>query len=402
MRLYNTMSRQVEPVRPHDGEITIYVCGVTPYDVGHLGHALTYLTYDVVRRRLEADGVRVRHVQNITDVDDDIIRKARELETTPEELARRNVAIFDRDMAALNALPAQEYPAVSGTMDRIVAMVTRLLDGGHAYVDGGDVYFAVKTFPAFGALSRLNREEMLAESARQNMRPGPRDPLDFLLWQAKAEGEPSWPAPWGEGRPGWHIECTAMSTGCLGPTIDIHGGGADLIYPHHESEIAQSESATGQHPFVRIWAHVGMLRYQGEKMSKSLGNMVFAADLLERYPADAVRLALYSHHYREPWEYTDAVMTRAAEQTARLWEASAVSAGSGTPLNGGPTIARVWAALDDDLSLPTAVDEIVMLADDVVDAAGRGEDVSDAQRHLRAISEVLGLTLSPVRREQPV
>jgi len=402
MRLYNTMSRQVEPVRPHDGEITIYVCGVTPYDVGHLGHALTYLTYDVVRRRLEADGVRVRHVQNITDVDDDIIRKARELATTPEDLTRRNVALFDRDMAALNALPAHEYPAVSGTMDRIVEMVDRLVESGHAYAGEGNVYFAVESFPAFGALSRLDREQMLAESTRQNMRPGLRDPLDFLLWQAKAEGEPSWPSPWGEGRPGWHIECTAMSTDCLGPTIDIHGGGADLIYPHHESEIAQSEAATGQHPFVRIWAHVGMLRYQGEKMSKSLGNIVFAGDLLERYPADAVRLVLYAHHYRESWEYTDAAIARAAEQAARLSEASAAAAGSGAPLDAGPGIARVWAALDDDLSLPSVVDELVMLAEQIVYAAGRGEDVSDAQRHLRAITEVLGLTLSPVRREQPV
>jgi cysteinyl-tRNA synthetase len=279
---------------------------------------LTYLTYDVIRRRLESDGVRVRHVQNITDVDDDIIRKAREVGTSPEELTNRNVAAFDRDMAALNALPANVYPRVSETMPQIVAMVQGLLDAGFAYEADGDVYFAVARFPRFGELSRFNREQMLAESKRQSMRPGPRDPLDFLLWQAKAPGEPYWPSPWGEGRPGWHIECSAMAMTHLGATLDIHGGGADLIYPHHESEIAQSESASGRSPFVRIWAHVGMLRYQGEKMSKSLGNMVFAQDLLARYSADAIRLALFSRHYRESWEYTDEAIERGAGRAPRL------------------------------------------------------------------------------------
>ena len=393
MRLYNTMSRQVEPVRPHNGEVTMYVCGVTPYDVGHLGHALTYLTYDVIRRRLEADGVRVRHVQNITDVDDDIIRKSHELGLPPEEITARNVADFDRDMAALNALPAHEYPKASETMPRIVELIERLVAGGHAYAANGDVYFAVNSFPAYGALSRLNREQMLAESRRQKMRPGPRDPLDFLLWQGKAEGEPFWGSPWGEGRPGWHIECSAMATAALGGTLDIHGGGADLIYPHHESEIAQSECATGASPFVRIWAHVGMLGYEGEKMSKSLGNMVFAKDLLARYPADAVRLALYSHHYREPWEYTDAAIERAAAQAARLRAAAAATSGDGPALDAGPYVARAWAAIDDDLRLPDALDAIVILADEILNASSSQTDVSDAQRHLRQLSEILGLTL---------
>jgi cysteinyl-tRNA synthetase len=393
MRLFNTMTRQIEPVRPHNGEITMYVCGVTPYDVGHLGHAMTYLTYDVIRRRLEADGVRVRHIQNITDVDDDIIRKAHELGTSPEELARTNVAIFDRDMAALNALPAHHYPSVSGTMPRIIEMVRTLVERGHAYAAGGNVYFAIDSFEAFGALSHLSRERMLAESERQKMRPGPRDPLDFLLWQAKAEGEPAWESPWGEGRPGWHIECTAMATAHLGPTIDIHGGGSDLIYPHHECEIAQSESATGQRPFVRLWAHVGMLEYQGEKMSKSLGNMVFAKDLLARYSADAVRLALYSHHYREPWEYTDQVIERAALRAGRIKDAVHATRGSGVPLDAAPWLMRAWSALDDDLDLPRAVDEIVMLADIILDADRGAGDVSDAQARLTALCDVLGLTL---------
>jgi cysteinyl-tRNA synthetase len=398
MRLYNTMSRRIEEVRPRDGAISMYVCGITPYDVGHLGHALTYLTYDVIRRRLEADGVRVRHVQNITDVDDDIIRKARELGTTPQALTDTNVAAFDADMAALNALPANAYPKASETMPRILEMIQTLVATGHAYAAGGDVYFDISTFPDYGALSRLDPEGMLAESRRQNMRPGPRNPLDFLLWQAKAPGEPFWPSPWGEGRPGWHIECTAMSTAYLGPTLDIHGGGADLIYPHHESEIAQSESATGQKPFVRLWAHVGMLYYQGEKMSKSLGNMVFAKDLLDRYPADAVRLALYSHHYREPWEYEDALIERAARQAATLRDAVSAAGGDGAAYDAGSALARAWTALDDDLNLPAVVDSLVMIADEIAAASAGGWSVGDAQRDVRRICDILGLTLIPRAR----
>jgi cysteinyl-tRNA synthetase len=394
LRLYNSLSRQLEPIRPRDGEVSIYVCGITPYDVGHLGHLLTYLTYDVIRRRLEADGIRVRHVQNITDVDDDIIRKARELDTTPEELTERNVAAFDRDMADLNVLPANVYPRVSGTMPQIVAMVQRLLDTGFAYELNGDVYFAVGRFPRFGELSRFDREQMLAESKRQSMRPGPRDPLDFLLWQSKAPGEPFWESPWSEGRPGWHIECSAMAMAHLGATLDIHGGGADLIYPHHESEIAQSESASGRSPFVRIWAHVGMLRYQGEKMSKSLGNMVFAQDLLARYPADAVRLTLLSHHYRQSWEYTNEVIARGAARAARLKAALAAPSGRGPALDGRPRVVRAWAALDDDLQVDSAIDELVILADEIGDAAAKGSDVADAQRGLRAVTAVLGLSLA--------
>jgi len=393
MQLYNTLSRTVEPVRPRDGEISIYVCGITPYDVGHLGHALTYITYDVIRRRLESEGVRVRHIQNITDVDDDIIRKAMELETSPEELTRLNVAAFDRDMAALHVLPPNEFPTVSGTMPHIIEMIRCLLESGHAYSANGDVYFSIASFPAFGRLSGLSREEMLAESTRQKMRPGPRDPLDFLLWQAKAAGEPAWPTPWGEGRPGWHIECSAMATDRIGPTVDIHGGGADLIYPHHECEIAQSESITGVHPFARIWAHVGMLYYQGEKMSKSLGNMVFAKDLLKEYPADAIRLALYSRQFREPWEYTDEAIVVAGRQAAKLRAAATCSAGSG-PAPDSSALTRAGAAIDDDLNLPVAVSAIVGCALDVVEAASRGGDVRAAQRELRALSEVLGLTLN--------
>ena len=393
VRLYNTLSRRVDTVRPRDGAVSLYVCGVTPYDVGHLGHALTYLTYDVLRRRLEADGVRVRHVQNVTDLDDDIIRKARELGTTPEELTERNVAAFDADMAALNALPAHVYPKASETIPFIVELIGRLVAEGHAYRAGGDVYFDIDTFPSFGALSRLDTEAMLAESRRQEMRPGPRNPLDFLLWQAKAEGEPAWPSPWGDGRPGWHIECSAMAMQQLGPTVDIHGGGADLIYPHHECEIAQSECASGVTPFVKIWAHVGMLHYQGAKMSKSLGNMVFAKDLLASYPADAVRLALYSHHYREPWEYEAAVIERAAGQAAALRAAAACTGGTGPAYDGGDTVARAWAAIDDDLALPVTVQELVILADEIGAAAEKKKDVSGVQQDLGRIADVLGLSL---------
>jgi cysteinyl-tRNA synthetase len=278
-------------------------------------------------------------------------------------------------------------------MPGIIATVEKLVRDGHAYAADGDVYFDISTYPRYGQLSRLDPEGMIAESRRQKMRPGPRHPLDFLLWQAQAPGEPAWASPWGEGRPGWHIECSAMAQEHLGARVDLHGGGGDLVYPHHESEIAQSESATGEAPFVRYWVHVAMLRYQGEKMSKSLGNMVFAHDLLNDYPADAVRLSLFSHHYRESWEFHDDEIVAAADQARRLREAVAVTGGDGPSLDPGPATARVTAALDDDLNLPAAVRALLDLADEIAGAARRAVVISDAQGRLRQLAGILGLTL---------
>jgi L-cysteine:1D-myo-inositol 2-amino-2-deoxy-alpha-D-glucopyranoside ligase len=389
--LYNSRSRSVEPFMPRDGRVSLYVCGITPYDVTHLGHAFTYTTFDVLRRYLEAQGVTVVHVQNITDVDDDIIRKARELGTTTEELTARNVAAFERDMRVLGVLPPTVTPRASQEIAAMQQVIRTLLDRGQAYVHAGEVFFDVSAFPAYGALSGLSREEMLAENRRQGMRPGPHDPLDFILWQARAPGEPFWDSPWGPGRPGWHIECTTMALRHAGVPVDIHGGGRDLIFPHHENEIAQSECATGVSPFARWWMHVGMIRYRGEKMSKSLGNLVLVQDLVQRHTPDAVRLSLLAIHYRSSAEWRETAMAEADAQAARLAAAVRTPTGHGRPLDPAPYVGRFWSALEDDLNTPAAVRALLDLAAAI--AAAPGADVQAAQRELRTCAGVLGLRL---------
>jgi L-cysteine:1D-myo-inositol 2-amino-2-deoxy-alpha-D-glucopyranoside ligase len=391
MRLYNSSTRTIDELSPRDGRVSIYVCGITPYDVTHLGHAFTYLTFDVIRRYLEWQGVQVHHVQNITDVDDDIIRKARELDTTPEELTERNVAWFDDDMRALGALRPHVFPRVSEEIDTIQEIVARLLRADHAYEANGDVYFDVRTFPSYGTLSGLSPAEMLAENERQRMRRGPRNPLDFLLWQAEAPGEPSWESPWGRGRPGWHIECTAMAVRHAGATLDIHGGGRDLIFPHHESEIAQSESFTGQSPFVRTWAHVGMIRYQGEKMSKSLGNLVLVKNLLQSHTPDAIRLSLLNIHYLDSYEWTEGGLAEADGQAERLLLAAGREPGSGEAIDPTPLVVEFRAALDDNLDTPRAVRALSALGDRINGA--RGLSLISAQEALRECGGILGLRL---------
>jgi L-cysteine:1D-myo-inositol 2-amino-2-deoxy-alpha-D-glucopyranoside ligase len=354
MRLRNTETNAVQPLEPGTHPVRLYVCGITPYDTTHLGHAFTYVTFDVLVRTLRARGQSVRYVQNVTDIDDDIIRRARELGTTWEHLAVKETALFEADMAALNVHAPDVFPWASRTIPKIIELISKLVAQGHAYQSGGNVYFRVGSVADYGRLSRLSRAEMVTLSAERGADPNdPRkqDPLDFVLWQASAMAEPSWPSPWGDGRPGWHIECSAMVLEHLGPQLDVHGGGADLIYPHHESEIAQSESATGVRPFARIWVHVGMLRYRGQKMSKSLRNLVLVRDLLERYDADSIRVLLLRHHYREPWEYTEDQLADAAAWTRRLQEVAHRS-----PPAAGRASATVRAALDDDLDTPRALE----------------------------------------------
>jgi L-cysteine:1D-myo-inositol 2-amino-2-deoxy-alpha-D-glucopyranoside ligase len=310
MRLYNTATGQVEEFTPRgpDVPVTIYACGITPYDVSHLGHALVCLTYDVLGRYLRYRGFQTRYVQNVTDIDDDILKRAARDGVPWDELGRTQTERYLATMDRLNMLRPDVYAKATEETDKMIEIISGLLEDGLAYNKGGNIFFRVKNDPNYGKLSKLDRDEMLRLAAERGGKPHDPlkdDPLDFLLWQAAAPGEPTWPSPWGPGRPGWHIECSAMAMRYLGDTIDIHGGGSDLIFPHHESEIAQSEGYTGKEPFVRYWMHVGMLRYQGEKMSKSLGNLVMAPVLLETYSPDAIRLALLSHRYRESWEYEE-------------------------------------------------------------------------------------------------
>jgi L-cysteine:1D-myo-inositol 2-amino-2-deoxy-alpha-D-glucopyranoside ligase len=363
LRLYDTARQEVVPFEPAGRTVTMYTCGITPYAASHMGHAAAYVTYDVLQRRLRDLGHTTQLVRNVTDVDDDILRKARELGVYYLDLAAEETARFDADMEALGLLKPFSEPRATSAIHDILGFIGMVLDRGHAYQAAGGVYFSIATFERFGQISHLPRAEMLRLAAEQGGNPddpAKRDPLDFVLWQPSAPDEPSWPSMWGPGRPGWHIECSALAMRELGTTIDIHGGGADLIFPHHESEAAQSEAATGQ-PFVRHWVHQGMVRLGGEKMSKSLGNLVFVSDLVKEWDPMAVRLAILANHYRDSWDWTDDLLPRAVDRLER-WRAAGEGEGG---LDG------VRAALDDDLDAPRALEA-------VDDAAGKGEGVSAA------------------------
>jgi L-cysteine:1D-myo-inositol 2-amino-2-deoxy-alpha-D-glucopyranoside ligase len=349
VQLYDTARREVVAFEPGP-LVTMYSCGITPYDAAHLGHAAVYLYFDMLQRRLRDAGHETKCVRNVTDVDDDILRKSRELGVHYLDLAAEEMARFDSDMGLLNLLPVYSEPRATSAISEILSLIGDALQGGFAYESGGSVYFSVATFPEFGRISGFGRDRMLELAAEHGGNPGDpnkRDPLDFVLWQPSLSDEPAWESRWGPGRPGWHIECSALVLRELGETIDIHGGGRDLVFPHHECETAQSEAVTGQ-PFVRLWFHVGLVGLHGIKMSKSLGNLIFVGDLCKEWDAAAVRLALLAHHYRRDWEWhTDEDMPAAAARLA-LWR----SAPEG---NGGPGLAAVREALDDDLDTPAAL-----------------------------------------------
>jgi len=396
MNLYNSATRSVEPLTVIDNHVGIYVCGVTPYDTTHAGHAFTFLTFDILVRFLRSRGYKVTYVQNVTDIDDDILRKSKELGTTWDELGRSETDKYLNDMRQLNALPFDHYLRATETVPLMVSLIETLVEEGHAYVANGSVYFSVSSDPEFGKLSRIPRGEMLAvanERGNNPDDPNKQDPIDFVLWQAAKPGEPTWESPWGPGRPGWHIECSAMSMSVLGNTVDIHGGGADLIFPHHECEIAQSENATGVRPFTRYWMHVAMVEYQGEKMSKSLGNLVIASNVLADYPADAFRLYLFSHHYRTPWEYIDEEIDGFAELARDMCEAiDTPSYSIGEMLDSSRYRKRYIAAMENDLDTPAAIEQLRLLTSEILSA--EDTDISQAKRDLRELAGILGLTLS--------
>jgi len=340
VRLYDEVSgnlRELE-VRPRMG---VYVCGITPYDSAHLGHAFTYVHFDVLVRYLRHLGAEVVHVQNVTDVDDDILRVSKERGVDFRELAEREVASFERAMRAIRVTSPTHSPRATEFVPQMIEEAEALLAAGHAYERRGTVYFRVVTDPAYGRLSRLSREEMVklaAERGGHPEDPNKDDSLDFVLWQAWQEGEPWWESPWGRGRPGWHIECSTMARRLLGQPVDIHGGGSDLIFPHHESELAQAEGVPGPKPFVRHWMHTGTVHMAGEKMSKSLGNLAFVDDLLKRHDPLTIRDHLLRHHYREDWEFDEVALTRGVEMK-----------------DGPATRQAFFQALDEDLDTPKAL-----------------------------------------------
>ena len=367
----------------------MYICGITPYDSTHLGHANTYLTYDLLIRRLEDLGHVVEMVRNVTDVDDSILPKARELGIDFLELAATEMKRFHGDMEALNTRPPVAEPRATESIPEIIDLVQRLTDAGHAYSKEGTTWFDVSTAPEFGRLSGYAEDTMLALASERGGTPTDlrqRNPLDFILWQPSADDEPSWDSPFGPGRPGWHIECSAMSWSHFGTTLDLHGGGTDLVFPHHECERAQSEHGYGQ-TFVRHWMHAGMVAYQGTKMSKSLGNLVFVSELIKSHAPQAVRLALMGHHYRDDWEWLDGDIDDGQERFDRI--IAAVDKPTGP--DPAPTLAEVRAALDDDLDAPRARDAIDRLAQMIID--GTGDDPTAAQG-LREAVELVGVDLS--------
>ncbi|MBI2554412.1 MAG: cysteine--tRNA ligase [Candidatus Rokubacteria bacterium] len=373
IKVYNTLGRKKEELVPlRQGEIRMYVCGVTVYDLSHVGHARSALVFDVIRRYLRYRGYEVRFVRNFTDVDDKIIKRAQEEGVPPRELAERYVEEYRKDMAALGILPADVEPKATDHIPQMVKLIERLVARGVAYPLEGDVYFEVKRFPPYGRLSGKNLEELQA-GARVEVDERKRDPLDFALWKASKEGEPAWPSPWGPGRRGWHIECSAMSMHYLGESFDVHAGGEDLVFPHHETEIAQSEAATG-HPFVRYWIHNGFVNLGAEQMSKSLGNVLTLKELLRHHDPEALRLYLLGTHYRNPLDFAAervAEAGRALDRFRNLFEGADRLAAKGTPAPGrdqglleevAEARRRFEEVMDDDFNTAQAVGVLFDLA----------------------------------------
>ena len=394
LRLHNERTGDLEAFRPLGEAATIYVCGITPYDTTHLGHAFTYLSFDALIRYWEYLGYLVRYVQNVTDIDDDILRKAREVGDDWRALGNRWTRHFIEDMIALNVRPPDVYPRATDVIPQMHRAIQALLDKGLAYEANGNVYFRVTADPRFGQVSHLPEAKWLPiANERGNIPddPNKQDPLDFVLWQAQKPGEPAWDSPWGKGRPGWHIECSTMAQEYLGDIIDVHGGGRDLGFPHHECETAQACGVTGCEFFASFWLHTAMVCYQGEKMSKSLGNLIWARDLLEAHSADAVRLLVHAHPYHETWEYMDADLEPADRLAARLLEAATVASGTGPVLDTAGDVAAFEAAMDANLDTRAAVEALGEFADRIVAAAALGRDVRAAQSALRRLGAVLGL-----------
>jgi len=377
----------------------MYVCGVTPYDTTHMGHAFTYVAFDVLARYLEFLGYETKRVQNVTDIDDDIIKRAREVGMAWDELGNRENEKFLKDMRALNVLEPHHYPRVTEEIPSIIEMVEELVRKGHGYEVNGSVYFDVSSDDGFAShIVDMDYDEQLKiANERGNFPddPNKRDPLDFVLWQAAQPGEPTWDSPWGEGRPGWHIECSAMSTHYLGPTIDIHSGGADLIFPHHSCEIVQSERFSGESPFVRYWFHIAMVHLEGEKMSKSLGNMLFISDLIKTYDADSIRLYLLSHHYREVWHADDyeTGLTTAVAMRKTWLDALRLPASDGAMIDPSTQREAFISAMDNDMDTNSAIQALDTLAKQINEAAKEAANPADAQATLRELAGVLGLRL---------
>ena len=398
MKVFNTLSGQKEEFRPKGKTVNIYVCGVTVYDDCHIGHAMSYVLFDVIRRYLEFKGYKVKHVQNFTDIDDKIINRANQLGVSSSELAGKYIHEYFRDMDALNIERAHVYPKATEEIPKIIEVIQGLIAKGYAYESDGSVYFRVRSFTGYGKLSHQALDDMISRGSSEE---GKKEyPLDFALWKAAKPGEPFWSCPWGQGRPGWHIECSAMALKYLGKSLDIHGGGQDLIFPHHENEITQSESFTGTVPFARYWLHNGLLQFGEDKMSKSLGNLITVKQALERYSPDAIRLFILGSHYRSPLTYSEETLKAAEVGMERLRQATRDGGGSGGKaiLDAEPFKRRFIDSMDDDFNTAQAAAVLFDLVREINRAREENFDVADARNTLVELAKVLGFTLEEPAR----
>lgn len=398
MRLYNSLTASKELFTPPtDRPVTLYVCGVTPYDTTHVGHARTFLVFDLLIRYLRWHGTAVRYCQNVTDVDDPLFARAERDGIPWRALADREVAQFVQDCAGLNLVKPDFFPFASGEIEPMMAIIAQLIAQGHAYAEAGNVYFSVRSDPQFGAMARMTYDEMLATANQRGNDPTDplkRDPLDFVLWKTGNPGDPTWASPWGRGRPGWHIECSAMATRYLGPQLDIHGGGRDLLFPHHPCEIAQTEPVTGKRPFAHFWLHTGLVWLDGEKMSKSLGNLIFVRDALREYAADTLRWYLLTENYREDFCYERRQVPQIAQKVQHVTAALRLPGGTDSPLDLTRSCTAFAAALDDDLDTPHALTILSSMASEIHAAAAAGRDLQRAQALLGELCAVVGFQIS--------
>ena len=393
MNLYDSLSEQKRELTPSDGTVKMYVCGVTPYASTHVGHAMRAVVFDVLRRYLDYRGYQVKHVENFTDIDDKMIAGAAEMGISVQELAERNITAYLEEMDALNVQRAHVYPRATEEIAGIQEMISGLIEKGMAYESNGDVYYRVRMNKEYGKLSHRTLDTMRA-GARIELGELKQDPMDFALWKAEKPGEPSWESPWGKGRPGWHIECSAMSLAYLGETIDIHGGGRDLVFPHHENEIAQTESYNDGKPLARFWVHNGMVRMGEDKMSKSLGNFITMSEALDRFSTDALRLFFLNSHYRSPLTYSDENVLAQERAAERLRAALLPSSEGGQALDASTYKQRFEEAMDDDLNTPRAIAVLFDLCREINRGRDEGKSVVEAQQLLRGLGELLGLTLA--------
>jgi len=405
LRVYNTLTRKKEPFETiQPGKVRLYVCGPTVYNNAHVGHAMSSLVFDIIRRYLQYRGYEVRHVMNYTDVDDKIIQRANKQQVDPYDLAQKYIDQYDQHLSDLNILPATVNPRATTEMDNILNMISGLIDKGYAYPVEGDVYFRVEKLKGYGKLSGRNLDDMQA-GARIGVDSRKENPMDFALWKAAKEGEPSWKSPWGMGRPGWHIECSAMSVNHLGEQIDIHGGGNDLIFPHHENEIAQTEALTDKQ-FSRYWMHNGMLQLSGEKMSKSIGNLITIEEFLSKHPADALRMMVLNSGYRNPLTFNDEVIGQAEKALDRLSSALKPAQVDAEGLSEDDkqkladqvkkTRAGFEASMDDDFNSAGALGHLFELVRSINQARANSaipDELSGAQGLLSDLTAVLGLKI---------